>query len=302
MTRFRASLLAVAWIALSIFASPCLGQETRNAQLIASAEKALESHESGTALRLVNKALQSAPKNQELLLFRARIHEIRDEFPKGLADLDTVVSLAPKWVDGYEARGKLRFEASDFKGSVADFDKFLELRPEATPAHWQRGISLYYAGEYARGRDQFAAYQTHDNADVENAVWHYLCNAKVVGNEQARKEIPVVGEDRRIPLMKVYELFTGKGTVEDVEKAADVTGTKLSEARRRDFYKNLYLGLYYVSEDQPDKGLEHLQKAADPMHKYTDYNYMWQVARVHTKLLTDAKTDDKPAAGPAKTE
>jgi len=271
-------------------------QDNRVRQLLASAEKSLESREVDTALRLTNNALAVAPKNLEALTFRSQVHAAKHDYPAAIADLDEVLELAPKWVAAYNARGKMRFQAGDFAGSVADFDKYLELRPEAADAHWQRGISLYYAGEYAKGRDQFIAYQKVNDADVENSVWQYLCNAKVVGKELARKEFPVTGADPRVPLMKIYDLYVGKGTVEDVVQTAQAPGAKREEAIRRDFYMNLYLGLYYVSEDQPDKALEHLKLAANPIHELTDYQYMWHVARIHAKLLEDAQAAKKAEA------
>lgn len=289
--------LLTACVALLFLLTPTVStsaQDNRVAQLLSSAEKALETRDPEAALRLTNDALAIAPKNLEILIFRSQVHGAAHDYAAALADLDEVIATAPKWVAAYDARGKIRFQAGDFAGSVADFDKYLELRPKAAAAHWQRGISLYYAGEYAKGRDQFIAYQSVTDSDVENSVWQYLCNAKVVGNEQARKEFPVTGVDRRVPLMQVYDLFTGKGSVDAVVKAAKEPGAKREEAIRRDFYLNLYLGLYYVSEDQPDKALEHLQQAANPIHEFTDYNYMWHVARVHAKLLEDAKSAKEP--------
>jgi lipoprotein NlpI len=227
------------------------------------------------------------------------VHTARHDYAAAIADLDEVIAIAPRFVAAYDARGKTKFFAGDFTGSVADFDKYLELRPAAAPAHWQRGLSLYYAGEFEKGRDQFIAYQQVNDSDVENSVWQYLCNAKVVGKEKAREEFPVTGVDRRVPLMKIYDLYTGKGSVEDVVKAATDPGAKRDEVIRRHFYSNLYLGLYYVSEDQPEKALEHLKGAADPRHEFSDYNYMWHVARIHAKLLEDAKTKQEeptPAA------
>lgn len=276
-------------------------QDNRTKQLLSLGEKALESREEDTALRIANEALAAAPKNLEVLTFRARVYGAKKDYAAALADLDQVLNLAPKWVAAYDVRGKYRFMAGDFAGSVADFDKYLELRPEAADAHWQRGISLYFAGEYAKGSDQFIAYQKVNDADVENSVWQYLCNAKVVGKEQALQEFPVTGLDRRIPLMKVYELFTGKATVDDVIKTAQSPGVQRDEAIRRAFYMNLYVGLYYISEDQPDQALEYLRNAANPIHEFNEYSYMWHVARVYTKLLEDKQTakEKAPAEAPS---
>ncbi len=266
-------------------------ENSRVAQLLASAQKALEAKETATALRLATEALQVAPKNPEVLVFRAQVLAVGRDFKAAVADLDEAVSLAPKWAAAYDARGDIRFKAGEFEAAVADFDKFLEFRPQLAPGHWRRGISLYYAGKFAEGRDQFAAYQKVDGADVENAVWHYLCNMHVVDKEQARREIPPTQLDRRVPLMKVYALFKGEGTVEEVIKAAQEPGVNEEENRSRNFYANLYLGLYYVSENQLDKALEHLKAASIPAHEPS--GYMWEVARVHADLLAKEPEAEK---------
>ncbi len=287
----RLSLWLLILVALPSFA---FAQEnSRVLQLMASAEKALDAGEIATALRLTNNALAVTPQNAELLAFRARVLAANKDYAGAIADADQVVKMAPKWVSGYDSRGSFRFMAGDFAGSVEDFDKSIALRPKVSAEHWQRGISLYYAGNYEAGRDQFAAYQTLDGSDVENAVWHYLCNIKLVGKEQARKEIPATKLDRRVPLMKVYALFKGEGTVEEVIRAAQEAGRNEEESRTRNFYANLYLGLYYVTEDQPDKALEHLKAASIPAHEKS--GYMWHVARIHAGLLEKERVSEQGA-------
>ncbi len=288
----RVCWMIVVLIVCASGSTPACGQETRKAQLMEAAQKALESGKGDTALQMINDALRTSPKNLELLLFRAEIQSSRGEYEKAVEDASAVIAAAPKWANAINFRGQYRFQAGDFAGSVEDFDRYLELRPEVAPAHWQRGISLYFAGKFAEGRDQFAAFQTVNDADVENAVWHYLCNQQVVGKEQAQKEIPPTKLDRRVPLMKVYDLFLGKGSVEAVEKEVKESVATLDEIHRRDFYMNLYLGLYFVSEDQKDKALEYFKKAAHPVHARTDYRYMWHAARVYVKLLETPKTEE----------
>ena len=61
-------------------------------------------------------------------------------------------------------------------------------------------------------------------------------------------------------------------------KAGKPSEDKLNE---RLFYAHLYLGLFFESEGDAKKALEHLTVAAD--HKIG--HYMWDVARVHRDLL-----------------
>jgi len=100
--------------------------------------------------------------------------------------------------DALFQRGVDAFFAAKPKESVAAFDKLIALEPGAKPQLWQRGLSLYYAGDFKGGRDQFEAHQTVNGNDVENAAWHFLCIAKGEGVEAARKVfIPIEGDTPR---------------------------------------------------------------------------------------------------------
>ena len=163
--------------------------------------------------------------------------------------------------------------------SVAAFDKLIALQPAVKPQLWQRGLSLYYTGDFKAGREQFEVHQTVNGNDVENAAWHFLCSAKSDGVEAARKGfIPIEG-DGRIPMAEVHELFAGKGSVEAVLKAAE-TGEG-EELRNHRCYAHLYLGLYFEATGDDVKAREHMLLAA---HDYSMDHYMGRVAQVHVKL------------------
>ncbi len=187
-----------------------------------------------------------------------------------------------RFFDAYDVRGSANFLLGRIKESAADFDKVIELRPKSFPGHWRRGITLYYAGRYEDGRKQFEGYEKVDTNDVENAVWHYLCNVRIVGRDKARAGILKIGKDRRVPMMTVYELFAGKVKPDDVLKAVDEDKPSDDERKKRLFYAHLYLGLWYESEGETKKAREHLTKAADD---YRISHYMGDVARVHRDLL-----------------
>ena len=189
---------------------------------------------------------------------------------------------APVW---YQL-GYINFQLGEFKQSVAAFDQFVKLRPEAEQKLWERGISHYYAGMYQEGARQFALYQTYHDNDVENSVWRFLCMAKTDGLEKARRQMLPIKNDPRIPLMTVYAMFQGKATPEDVlnkaregEPAADVLAGRL-------FYAQLYLGLYYEAHSQPELARKYITLAWKD-HQKTQHisRYMWNVARVHAELL-----------------
>lgn len=120
-----------------------------------------------------------------------------------MADYTRLIEIDPLNAEAYDARGSEQFKRGKVAESVADFDRFLKLRPREANGHWRRGISLYYAGKFEAGRDQFRGYEAVDTNDVENAVWHFLCNARLVGVEKARKEVLKIGRDSRVPMTQV---------------------------------------------------------------------------------------------------
>ncbi|MEQ1751111.1 MAG: hypothetical protein ABL974_16915 [Prosthecobacter sp.] len=165
------------------------------------------------------------------------------------------------------------------KESVAAFDKLIAIAPESKPQLWQRGLSLYYAGDYKAGREQFETHQTVNTADVENAAWHFICVARAESVEAARKALIPIEGDTRVPMKQVHELFAGKGTVEDVLKAAESgEGESLKDHR---CYAHLYLGLYFEALGDAAKAKEHMLKAAKD---YQMDHYMGKCAQVHVKV------------------
>ncbi len=165
------------------------------------------------------------------------------------------------------------------KESVAAFDKLIAIAPASKPQLWQRGLSLYYAGDYKAGREQFETHQTVNTADVENAAWHFICVARAESVEAARKALIPIEGDTRVPMKQVHELFAGKGTVEDVLKAAESgEGDSLKDHR---CYAHLYLGLYFEALGDAAKAKEHMLKAAKD---YRMDHYMGKCAQVHVKV------------------
>ncbi len=171
-------------------------------------------------------------------------------------------------------RGEQHFREGRMAESVADFDRELEFQPEYTADHWQRGISLYYAGEYQRGVEQFEHHRTVNPEDVENAVWHFLCAVKAPGGsvEKARVNLIPIQGDGRVPMKEIHQLFAGETTPDTVIAAGKLGGNS------GEFYADLYVGLYYESVGEEEKALSFMERAAANL---SSKHYMGDVARSH---------------------
>ncbi|MBK5294911.1 MAG: hypothetical protein JJE04_24935 [Acidobacteriia bacterium] len=177
--------------------------------------------------------------------------------------------------------GEEAFRAGDMAASIRHFDQAIQAEPRLGPHHWQRGISLYYAGRYQDCAKQFVIHRTVNPEDVENAVFHYLCVAGAGGVPAARSGLIPIRQDARIPMMEVYAMYQGKSTPEKVLSAAASGNPEGVEKQNRFFYAHLYIGLWLHAAGDSAGAREHIGKAAN---EYVAAHYMGDVARVHLKL------------------
>lgn len=287
----------LALVILSMAVSPVAAADAmlpRDTDLLHRAETALRRQQHAIAVRLATTLIERDGQSLEAFRLRARAYEALRQFDRAIADLDRAIELAPRDADGYQARGQVQFKAGNVRASVDDFDRFLQLRPERKPHHWQRGISYYYTREYEKGVKQFELHKTVNPEDVENAVWQFLCKARVDGVEKARAELIRIKSDSRPWAKTVYQLYQGKVTPEQaVDRAEKISET---EAQRRYnlFYTHLYVGLYHEAMGQPDRARRHIRFA---VKEYPSPHYMGDVARVHLQLVYSPGATSRASPG-----
>lgn len=206
----------------------------------------------------------------------------KHEFTKAISDITKGIAAGFDSPEAYYHRGRWHFQNGDAKNSVADFDKFLELAPQQTNSLWERGISLYYTGDYKEGAEQFVQYQSYHNADVENAVWRYFCQQKFDSKQKCRKDMLPIEGDRRVGMMEIYRLFKGESTPEKVMLEVEGARTKGATKRNDLMHAHLYLSMFYDANGEMEKAKEHIDLA---VKQFENGHYMWSVAVMHQKHL-----------------
>lgn len=233
-------------VALCLACSPAVADDAK--ELLAKADTALKEKKFSDAVRLASQAIEADPKS----------------------------------AIAYDLRGTANFKLGRIKESLADYDKQIELNPKTGPAHWRRGLTLYYADKFADGVAQFTTSDQEEPNDVENAIWHFLCNARVKGLEKAQGEMLKVARDPRgESMMTIYRMFKGKAKPKEVLKSAEAGNVNDEIRQKQRFYANYYVSMYYEAARKPDQSLEHMRVA---VRKYPIGDYMMDVAKVHLKL------------------
>lgn len=218
---------------------------------------------------------QRGPQSSESRLSEGMRLEAAGEL--GLArDVYTrAISHSPEDYRGWLLRAQVAFRLGNNEGAVSDFDRVVVLAPERRPYLWQRGISQYYAGDFDGCAQQFVVHRTVNPNDVENAVWHFLCESRLHGVDEARVGLLPVGQDQRTPMREIYAMFSGAAEPAAVMEAAKADRTSRSELAH--FYAELYVGLYLEANGQTRSAHAYLERASGSEVG----GYMRDVARMH---------------------
>ncbi len=198
-----------------------------------------------------------------------------------VATLNKLLSLDEKQAEAYYLRGREHFRLGNIKESLHDFDHYVKLNPRRERSLWERGITQYYAKQFQAGAKQFELYQTYHDNDVENSTWRYLCVARSKDVKTAQGNMLPIRNDRRVPMMEIYDLYRGRLKPADVLKAAHEKAEKGEAQNRALFYAHLYVGLYFEVQGDAKAAKEHLLLAK----KRKIGHFMWDVANVHVMLL-----------------
>jgi lipoprotein NlpI len=238
-------------------------------------------------LAVLSCCMAEADDAEDDLLQKAAQASARGDSGQAIGVLTEVIAKNPKQSLAHYLRGRENFRAGKIKESVSDLDKHVELAtaqdPKAEARQWERGISYYYAGDFEKGAKQFELYQTFHNQDVENSTWRYLCVARTEGVEKARQNLLPISDDRRVPMMQIYDLYRGKLKPADVLAAAEAGEPGKESLNRQLFYAHLYIGLWHEVAGEKALAKKHILEA----EKHKIGHYMWDVAHVHADLLRD---------------
>ena len=197
-----------------------------------------------------------------------------------IAAADTMVR---KWPDDsrvIRTAGDIHLRAGKVDSATRLFNRFVKKRPEELPYLWQRGISLYFTGDFEEAAEQFEVHRRVNPNDVENAAWHFLCIAKSHSVEKAKQLVLPAPGDPRAPMEEVLQMLS-TGNREAVIARVEALPTGSERRKSAAFYGDFYLGLYADALGEKKQAVKYLKRAAED----APHNYMGDVARVYAEFL-----------------
>ena len=197
-----------------------------------------------------------------------------------LAGADRMVKANPDDPRTQRTAGDIYLRCGKCNIATRLFNQFIKAQPEEMPYLWQRGISLYFTGDYQDAAKQFEDHRKVNPNDVENAAWHFLCVAKAKSVAEAKRLVLPAPGDPRIPLQEVLEMLSN-GDTAAVKARIESTTEGSAQRASAEFYGYFYLGLYADALGDQAKAKEHLKRSA----KDAPHHYMGDVARVYAEYL-----------------
>lgn len=174
--RWARRLLGLApFVALVAFVPMCLTDDSNSASSRERVVLALVQDQDSDALVRASEAIALNPEAAANWLLRAQVHARLAHHDEALADFGEALARDKRLASAYDGRRNEHLKLGHIEEAPSDFDGAIRWKPRRAAGHWQHGIALYYAKRYGDGAEQFAAYQTVDDNDVENAVWRLMC-------------------------------------------------------------------------------------------------------------------------------
>jgi lipoprotein NlpI len=251
-------------------------------KLLEEAQGAYQKGKHTEAIALAQKAAKLDAKNPAAPFVIGSAHLALRHNDDAIKAFTTLIELEPMTAIAYDRRGDayLKEAASSRNPSRISTSSWRCGRSRRFD-HWRACIALYYAGRFKDGVDQFEKLHRKVNPEDVETRHGTICNARANTPKSARGPDPGLEGQPRADEGSARTL-RGKIKPQDVLDAAEKAKLKDEDLKEARFYANLYVGLFYESEGDAKKALEHLTTAAE---KYKIGHYMWDVADVHSRLL-----------------
>lgn len=237
------------------------------------------------------RATPAVTSNEQLRDALIRFQEAfeRADFETAFTWISAITAFQPRNTSYLLEKADVAFYTGRFKESVATYDQAIAANENLAPDLWQRGLALYYAEDFAAGVKQFKLHQTVNRQDVENAVWHFLCFARIKDIDTARENLIDIKFDQRIPMATIFEVFAGTKSVDDLVQAYGFQEDRpdAPAIRLQQYYAHLYAALYQEVAGDKQAAIASLKMAVKvcPLERG---NFMGEVARVHLTARTQA--------------
>lgn len=123
---------------------------------IGLAQMNLARKDTAAALDNLNRGIALSKNNAAAYVMRSEIHtRSHHDFEKGLADMDSAITLEPHYAGYFINRAYMKYNLDDYFGAMADYDYAIGLDPASQEAHFNRGLLRAEVGDNNKAISDF---------------------------------------------------------------------------------------------------------------------------------------------------
>lgn len=177
--------------------------------------------------------------------------------------------------------GMRLFRIGELVGSISEFDLAIAQNYKLGDYLWQRGLSLYFNGDYKIASEQFRRDVARNPRDTEEALWALFSEAQSNKDfERARRNMIHLNAPDPRPIMKsIYNIFSASELSESKMEYLKLTEFEIMNVSDY-FYANLYLSLYEdVKMGNCGKSRYFIKNALNLSYAKQSNDYMISVAQ-----------------------
>ena len=115
----------------------------------------LNAEDADTALPLIDEGLKKSPEDRQLLLARAIVFFIKEEFAQAEQMFGALIRRHPYWSTAWYNRLLANYKLYDIKNSLLDGLRAVELSPEVDRYHLELGLAAYRSAYYQLAETAF---------------------------------------------------------------------------------------------------------------------------------------------------
>ena len=132
-------------------------EETKNSDqsLVERVNNLLNAEGADTALALIDEGLEKSPEDPYLLLCRAIVFFIKEEFAQAEQMFGDLIKRYPYWSMAWGNRSFANYKLDDIKNSLLDGLRAVELSPEVYEHHLRLGFATYRSAYYQLAETAF---------------------------------------------------------------------------------------------------------------------------------------------------
>jgi tetratricopeptide (TPR) repeat protein/V8-like Glu-specific endopeptidase len=226
------------------------------------------------ALADYNLAIEFASTWPEAYRDRGYLFHVLAKHDQARGDFDRAIRLNNRDAEAWNGRALVSLAEGRISDAIKDFNQAIKLVPESGSYFANRATARLIDGDEKRAIEDFKLAVKRDPDEPFVRLLLFIAQSRAGQGEEARGMLTAYAGAHKDPAWPrpIIDLFLGKGTPAQVEKAATVAAAK-KDAAGQGFDANFYIGQWALLSGDEEDAVRRLKSVYDTsMREYLEFD------------------------------